>query len=541
MINPTGQDIVKLKLYEEQRGECPYSVSTMDITRLFEYGYAEIDHIVPRSISHNDTYANKVLAKATYQQKKGNCLPLEFLQGKERDNFIVWVNNSNLRREKKNRLLKEKITDEERGEFKDRALNDTRTMSRFLLNYLNDFLLFSPFLTGRKRHVTAVNGGTTATLRKRWGLTKIREDGDLHHAVDAAVIACTTQKMINDLSRHYDHNETRFLNARRDPRGEKEERFPQPYPFFREELMARIAPTKTQLDIAIAQLSLLPYTQGEIANLQPIFVSRMPRRKVGGAAHKETIKGITESGEQVKKVSLVSLKLDKDGEIAGYYRPEDDVLLYDALREQLIKHGGKGEKAFIEDFYKPKKDGTPGPLVKSVKITEKSTLNVLLRDPKGCVKASADHDSMVRVDVFHVAGDGFYLVPIYVADTIKPELPNRAIVANKPYEQWKEMDNEDFIFSLYPNDLVFVKQKKPISFNKTHKESSLPETELYEDAFVYYKGTDIAVGSISLINHDNSYSKRLGVKTLLALEKYQVDVLGNYSKVSRETRQSFSR
>ena len=36
-------------------------------------------------------------------------------------------------------------------------------------------------------------------------------------------------------------------------------------------------------------------------------------------------------------------------------------------------------KAFAEPFYKPKADGTPGPLVKKVKVYEKSTLNVAVQ------------------------------------------------------------------------------------------------------------------------------------------------------------------
>ncbi|MCL2386448.1 MAG: type II CRISPR RNA-guided endonuclease Cas9 [Defluviitaleaceae bacterium] len=542
LINPTGQDIVKLKLYEEQSGICPYSITQMDISRLFEYGYAEIDHIVPRSISYNDTHANKILALGHEQQKKGNRLPLEYLTGKNQEDFRVWVNSSHLRGEKKKRLLKEAITEDERKEFKDRALNDTRTMSRFLFNYLSDYLLFAPFLSGRKRHITAVNGSTTYTLRKRWGLVKLREDGDLHHAADAAIIACTTQKMINEISNHYAHNEKRYMDTSKDPRGETAERFPQPYPYFREELMARLAPTKEKLDIAMGQLNPMPYPENELAALKPVFVSRMPSRKAGGAAHKETIKGITDSGEQVKKVPLTALRLDKNNKIAGYQRTAGNGLLYDALKARLIAYDGKGDKAFAEDFYMPNRDEKHKRVVKTVKVLEKSTLNVRLRDPQGRVKASADHDSMVRVDVFHIKNDGYYLVPIYVADTIKPKLPRKAIVANKPYELWKEMSDDDFIFSLYPNDVVFVKQKKHLELKKSRKESSLPATKSYEDIYAYYKGTNIATGAITIINHDNSYTKEsLGVKTLLLLEKCQVDVLGNITKVSREQRQDFSK
>ena len=112
------------------------------------------------------------------------------------------------------------------------------------------------------------------------------------------------------------------------------------------------------------------------------------------------------------------------------------MLLYNALKARLAQFGGDGKKAFTEPFYKPKADGSQGPLVKKVKIVNKSTLSV----PVHGGTAVADNGSMVRVDVFYVENEGYYLVPVYVSDTVKRELPNRAIVAHKAYEDWKEMD-----------------------------------------------------------------------------------------------------
>ncbi|MCL2189874.1 MAG: type II CRISPR RNA-guided endonuclease Cas9 [Defluviitaleaceae bacterium] len=537
--NPIGLDIVKFKLYEEQRNECPYSGKMLDITRLFESGYAEIDHIVPYSISFNDLYANKVLVLADENRKKGNRLPMEYLTGEQKDAFKIRINNSNLPPTKKKRLLKEVITDDERNEFHARALHDTQTMNKFLLNYLTKHLQFTPS-SKFKRHVTSVNGTVTSMLRKRWGLNKIRGNGDLHHAIDAAVVACTTQAMINDLSRYYKYREERFTNANIDPRGSKDDNFPQPYPYFRDELMARLSQENPSL--AVERLSLFTYPEDELAALTPVFVSRMPSRKTIGAAHKETIKGIADTGELIKKVPLSALKLNKGGEIDGYYQMENDMLLYNALKERLEQYSGKGEKAFTEPFYKPKGKGEPDRIVRSVKIVEKSTLNVPLRTPDGKIKASADNGSMIRVDVFHVQNDGYYLVPIYVSDTVKPVLPNKAILQGKPYVMWPVMNDENFMFSLYPNDLAYIKHKKGIEFTRVHAESSLNEKMSCQDAFVYYKTTGIAVGTISVINHDNSYVvKSLGIKTLLAFEKYQVDVLGNYTKVKSEKRQYFNR
>ena len=74
----------------------------------------------------------------------------------------------------------------------------------------------------------------------------------------------------------------------------------------------------------------------------------------------------------------------KDGEIEGY--PEncrrDDGLLYDALKTRLLEYGGKGEEAFKEDFYKPKSDGSKGPIVRKVKIESNVTLGVELNNGK---------------------------------------------------------------------------------------------------------------------------------------------------------------
>lgn len=147
---------------------------------------------------------------------------------------------------------------------------------------------------------------------------------------------------------------------------------------------------------------------------------------------------------------------------------------------------------------------------------------------------------MVRVDVFHVKGDGYYLVPIYIADTLKTQLPNKAIVAYKPYADWPVMNDDNFIFSLYPYDLIKFEHKNSVKFAKVNKDSSLAETYSSNSEVVYYKTTNITTGAIGIITNDNTYIvKGLGVKTLSKLEKYQVDILGNYTKVKKEVRKPF--
>ncbi len=543
IMNPRGQDIVKWKLYEQQQGCCAYSQKPFDVDKLLHDGnYAEVDHILPYSRSFDDTYRNKVLVLEKENRDKGNRTPMEYLADKpeRKEKFIAWVKTVIKDSKKREHLLRVKYGRDEEAEWKQRHLQDTQYISRFLYNYLRNTLKLAPGYTGRKRRIIPVNGAVTGYIRKRLDIRKIRENGDLHHAVDAVVIAVTTQGMIQKVTRYSQIRENPKLIDKKT--GEvltakefhNKDNFPEPWPRFRQELEARVSEDPEE---AIRRLCLPAYENaGEI---KKPFVSRMPRRKVRGAAHEETVRSgkLREDGYTILKTDLSKLKLE-NGEIKGYYRPESDRLLYEALKKRLEAFDGKGEEAFKEPFYKPKADGTPGPLVKKVKIIEKSSLNVPVHKGKGV----AYNDMGVRIDIFGVNGKGkttYYLVPVYVSDTVKKELPCRAVVAKKPYEEWKVMDDKDFLFSLYPNDMIHVVAKRNLSFTAAEG-SNLPPKMETKDAYVYYKGADINGGTITVITHDNSYEKRgFGVKMLLQLEKCEVDVLGNISFVKQEKRQGF--
>lgn len=537
----TGLDIVKMKLFNEQGGICAYSQRQMSVERLFDPNYAEVDHIVPYSISFDDRYRNKVLVLTEENRNKGNRLPLQYLTGERRDHFIVWVNNSVRDFRKRKLLLKEELTPEEENDWKVRNLQDTKFVSSFMLNYINDNLLFAPSMR-RKKRVTAVNGAVTDYMRKRWGISKVREDGDRHHAVDAVVIACTTDALIQKVSRYESWHERHYMPTENgsilvDPAtGEIKQEFPYPWAMFRKELEARLSNGPSR---AVADLKIPFYMDIDAPQVKPLFVSRMPTRKVTGAAHKDTVKSAKalEDGLAVVKRPLTALKLDKDGEIAGYYNKDSDTLLYEALKARLTEYGGNAAKAFAEPFYKPKSDGTPGPVVNKVKLTEPTTLTVPVQNGTGI----ADNDSMVRIDVFKVEGDGYYLVPIYVADTLKPELPNRAVVAYKPYNEWKQMSDDDFVFSLYPNDLVKITHRREMKLTKCFKESTLPDALNCKEMLFYYISANISTGAICGITNDNTYViGSLGIKTLESMEKYTVDILGEYHPVRKEERQRFN-
>ena len=541
----TGLDIVKFKLYREQDGVCLYSGQNLDIARLFEPGYADVDHIIPYSRCFDDSYQNKVLVLASENRQKGNRLPYEYFGQDEArwHGYEVRVENLIHNYRKRQKLLKRRLTEEESSGFIDRNLKDTQYITRAVYNLIRDHLAFAES-NYRKKPVQAVNGAVTAMLRGRWGVQKIREDGDLHHCLDAAVIAATTPGLVQRLTAYSKHRETwerppaGYVDpatgelielpqeARRDP-------FPKPWERFRQELEARLDPIDPRHQIDLLKLE--TYESDE--EIKPVFVSRMPNHKVTGAAHAETIRSSKGGdGFTVTKTPLTNLKLNKFGEIEGYYNPASDTLLYDALLARLKDFGGDGAKAFVQPFYKPKKDGTPGPRVDKVKICEKATVGLPVRD------GIAANGSMVRIDVFYVEDDGYYFVPIYVADTKKESLPNKAVVAYKAYSEWKEMKDENFIFSLYPGDLVRIQSRKGIKLNLA--KGGTGEKEIVrQEGMYYYRASGITVGAIQIETHDRRYLQpSLGIKTLQSIEKYQVDVLGNYQKVDLpEKRMTFSK
>ncbi len=564
-------DLVALRLYHEQDGKCMYSGKEIDINRLFEPNYVQVDHILPYSRSMNDSYNNKVLVLASENQNKRNQTPYEWF-GNDEKRWNSFVARANLlkNREKRRFLLKENFGEEQSKDFIERNLNDTKYMSKFMLNLMQDYLEMAP--SKHKKVVRAVNGSITSYLRKFWGINKIREDGDTHHAIDAAVIATVSDGQIqkitkyNQLKERFNRNEKELKLIDKET-GEvisitdkadfesvgidiMSKYLPTPYPEFIKELQIRSRVDYNNpfgfTNEEQIELIKLGYDDEEVQKLKPIFVSRMKTVKTTGAIHAETLMSAREYAETkmlVKTVKLSSLKLkeiqetvplkdDKYPEfsIENYYKPESDRLLYLKLKEYLHDNGIIPENI---EFHKPKKDGTDGPVVKTVKVYEKSSNCVIT--PNG----AAANDKMFRVDVFE-KDKKFYLCPIYMADVYAKKLPNKVIERDK---DWSEIDNTyNFKFSLYQNDLIKVLSGKDIELKKNfnNPKSKKPDKITNKEVFAYYNNTGIATASIKIESMDNCYKiDNMGVKTLQNIEKYYVDIMGKVYKAPKEERKGF--
>lgn len=542
---PKGIDLQKFRLYREQGGQCAYSQKALDVGRLFQAGYAEIDHALPFSRSYDNSQNNKVLVLTAENRNKGNRTPYEFFDGasdSERwQRFVAWVHSTKaIRQAKRNRLLRIHFGEEEASEFRDRNLNDTRYICREFKRMIETHLQWHPSATGDERCVV-LSGQLTSLLRARWGLIKHREGGDLHHAMDAAVIAAANRSLVKRMSDYSRRRELAHVRDRYiDPEtGEIldisrvrqfEEDFPKPWANFRRELLGWLSPNPAE---ALAEV--YGKENPRLSEIRPIRVSRAPTRRGLGAAHQEYIRSVGKEGKLLRKglaalrVSVNELRVADIERIVGRQDPRNAKWIA-ALFARLKPHQAEdkkigkcaGAKAFAKDqppLRKPSKDPDKAPIIRSVKLLDTQVSGLPVRG------GIANNGAMLRTDIFTQNGR-FFAVPVYVADAVRVDLPNRAVIASKPEREWQILDeSHQFLFSLYPNDWLAVKLKGDI------KEG-------------YFAGLDRSTGAISLWLHDRNQSvgkdgqwRGVGIKTALAVEKCHVDTLGRLYRVRNEKRQ----
>ena len=206
--------VKRVRLCKQQREMCAYSGVTITDAMAADGSSLEIDHIVPRSRGGDNRMSNLVLCYATANQGKGSRTPIDWLneenfrhleqvfkhlEGSEKAQSAITKDNVDMVDKTKWKNLHRKTPKEG---FTEEQLRSTAYAATQTTDWINK-VLYSVEDRGR-RYVFASNGDYTGILRRDWGLffdengersekgRKIRGD-HRHHAVDAAVIAMTTQ------------------------------------------------------------------------------------------------------------------------------------------------------------------------------------------------------------------------------------------------------------------------------------------------------------------------------------------------------------
>lgn len=253
---PTRQEILRYKLWLDQKYQSPYTGRFIPLARLFTHDY-QIEHIIPQSRYFDDSFSNKVICESAVNALKDRMLGMEFI--KERHGQIVELGNggkatilsideyeclvaSNYKNNqaKMRKLLMDDIPDS----FIARQLNDSRYISKLVKTLMSNIVREEGEDQDISKNVITTNGTITDRLKKDWGvndvwnritLPRFRRLNELtgtdsftttstngheipdmplelqkgfnkkridhrHHAMDAIVIACTTREHVNLLN-----------------------------------------------------------------------------------------------------------------------------------------------------------------------------------------------------------------------------------------------------------------------------------------------------------------------------------------------------
>lgn len=258
---PTHAEILRYKLWLDQKYISPYTGKPIPLSKLFTTAY-QIEHIIPQSRWFDDSITNKVICEAEVNQLKDRELGFEFIKNHHGEmvqltmgdsveilsieSYEELVNNLFEKNKKKRERL---LLDEIPEGFTSRQLNDTRYITRLMMALLSNIVRNEDEEgikegTVTSKNVIPCNGSITDRLKKDWGINDIwnriilprfermnnlTETSDYttisskghtipdvpielkksfnkkridhrHHAMDAIVIACCTREHVSLLN-----------------------------------------------------------------------------------------------------------------------------------------------------------------------------------------------------------------------------------------------------------------------------------------------------------------------------------------------------
>lgn len=350
---PSEDEILKYRLWEEQKHRCPYTGKEIGIEDFIgpDPKY-DIEHTVPRSLGGDNSQMNLTLCESRFNRDvKRSVLPANlpefsrimavvetFGWQKEIDNLkrqIEKTRTYSSTKEEKDRKIQNRhylkmklgylegklrrftMTEVPEG-FSNRQGVDVGIIGRYARLYLKSVF----------QDVYTVKGATTAEFRKMWGLqeeyAKKERDSYANHCIDAITIACIGKKEYEEWAIYRKDEESYRLL-----KGEKPS-FPKPWPTFATDVKSVsdsiLVPHYTASNLSkhtkkkLREKGKIRYNEAGL----PIYVQGDSCRC---SLHEATFYGAIMKDEEIRYVirkSLDSLK------------PEDiDKIVDDAVREKI--------------------------------------------------------------------------------------------------------------------------------------------------------------------------------------------------------------
>lgn len=364
--NPTRNDIIRYKLYEELNGNGYHDLYTNEYIpkeKLFSKE-VDIEHIIPQSRLFDDSFSNKTVVYRKENLRKSNRTAYDYIKadyGEEKlDEFVTRTESlykdKTINKAKYQKLLK-KAEDIGDG-FIERDLRDSQYIAKKAKEILFEIT----------RVVTPTSGSITDRLREDWGLINIMKELNLpkyralgltemeerkfgqevevikdwtkrndhrHHAMDALKIAFTKKSFIQYLNnlnaRLLDENENRISNTNKQSKSTSDLKLStRDVKGIEEKELFRDEDNKMRFKLPISN-----FRQAAKEHLESIIVSHKAKNKVV-TKNKNKIK--TKNGTKVKTELTPRGQMHKET-VYGKYR------LYNQKEEKV---GPKFDKETIE-------------------------------------------------------------------------------------------------------------------------------------------------------------------------------------------------
>ncbi len=230
-ITPSRNRIQKYRMWEESEHKCFYCGQPVNAVEFLSGLEVEVEHVIPKSLLFDDSFANKVCACRKCNAAKGNRTAYDFMKTQSTELFDAYIKRVDeyykehrIGKTKHERLLTPQ--NEIPSDFIERQLRQTQYIAKKSMEMLKQVC----------RNVYATSGSVTDFIRHLWGYDEILHQLNLdryklggltelvkfdhkgqeheeeriknwskrldhrHHAIDALVIAMSKQSIIQRLN-----------------------------------------------------------------------------------------------------------------------------------------------------------------------------------------------------------------------------------------------------------------------------------------------------------------------------------------------------
>jgi CRISPR-associated endonuclease Csn1 len=421
-IEPSDRDLLKYKLWEEQKHICIYTGEEIGLSDfLGDNPKYDIEHTIPRSAGGDSTQMNLTLCNNKFNREiKGTKLPSELAnyddilarievwknEYESLDKRIHKLNSKGATTkdekdriiQKRNRLKLERdywhgkyerytMTEVPEG-FSRRQGAGIGLISKYARLYLKSVF----------PKVYTVKGIATSDFRKIWGIqdeyNKKERDNHVHHCIDAITIACIGKTEYDNLARYYHDEENHEWY------GKSKAVWQKPWPTFVQDIK------DIQNEILVAH-----YTTDNMPKQDKRFIKLANGKKqltqgdtARGSLHNETFYGAIKRGEEIKYVLRKELNTIKETDIPSIV----DDIVREKVQEAVKQKGFK--TAMSEVIWMNEEKHIP---IKKVRCYANSVNKPLH------IKSQRDISQKEYKRYFYVTNDHNYMLTIYIGKNDK--------------------------------------------------------------------------------------------------------------------------